>query len=110
MKAVIPNIAGCLLNRDHLDFQLAKHTSVFFHSCLALSGWRFVEGAVLALLHCQDRLVVLLQSQEVNPEAVWHRLLLRVVLELSSSVKEHLPQRLYLRFAFFSFEDSVETR
>ena len=105
MKAVIPNIAGCLLNRDHLDFQLAKHTS-----CLALSGWRFVEGAVLALLHCQDRLMVLLQSQEVNPEAVWHRLLLGVVLELSSSVKEHLPQRLYLRFAFFSFEDSVETR
>ena len=88
------------VKRDHFDFPPVQHTSTFIHSCLALPVWWFVEVAVRVLLHCQDRLVVLLQSQEVNPEAVWHRLLLGVVLELSSSVKEHLTQRLSFRFTF----------
>ena len=52
-----------------------------------------VEGAVRALLQCQDGLVILLECQEVNPEAVRHRLLLRVVLELAGFMKEHLTQR-----------------
>ena len=45
--------------------------------------------------------MILLEGQEVNPEAVWHCLLLRVVLELARSVKEHL--------AISNFKDSVET-
>ena len=102
VKAVVPNIARCLLSTRLLLLEC-------IHSYLASPVWWLVEGAIRALLHCQDRLVILLQCQEVNPEAVRHRLLLRVVLELSSSMKEHLTQRLNLRFAFFNFEDSVET-
>ena len=65
--------------------------------CLASSvGW-IVQGAVVVLLQRQDRLVVLLERQEVNPEAVRHRLLLCVVLELASFMKEHLRQSQTLR-------------
>ena len=60
--------------------------------CLASSvGW-IVQGAVVVLLQRQDRLVVLLERQEVNPEAVWHRLLLCVVLEMASNVEKNLGQ------------------
>ena len=48
---------------------------------------------MVVLLQRRDRLVVLLERQEVNPEAVRHRLLLRVVLELAGFMKEHLTQR-----------------
>ena len=69
-----------------------------YQSCLTLSVRWLVEGAVRALLQCQDGLVILLECQEVNPEAVRHRLLLRVVLELAGCMEEHLthPQREFL--------------
>ena len=58
--------------------------------CLASSvGW-IVQGTVVVLLQRQDRLVVLFKGQEVNPEAVWHRLLLCVVLEMASHVEKDL--------------------
>ena len=60
--------------------------------CLASSvGW-IVQGAVVVLLQRQDRLEVLLERQEVNPEAVRHRLLLCVVLEMASNVEKNLGQ------------------
>ena len=60
--------------------------------CLASSvGW-IVQGAVVVLLQRQDRLVILLERQEVNPEAVRHRLLLCVVLEMASNVEKNLGQ------------------
>ena len=58
--------------------------------CLALSIWWIVQGAVVVLLQRQDRLEVLLECQEVNPEAVRHRLLLGVVLEMASHVEKDL--------------------
>ena len=45
---------------------------------------------MVVLLQRQDRLVVLLERQEVNPEAVRHRLLLGVVLEMASHVEKDL--------------------
>ena len=60
--------------------------------CLALSIWWIVQGAVVVLLQRQNRLVILLERQEVNPEAVRHRLLLGVVLEMASNVEKNLGQ------------------
>ena len=45
---------------------------------------------MVVLLQRQDRLVVLLERQEVNSEAVRHRLLLGVVLEMASHVEKDL--------------------
>ena len=60
--------------------------------CLASSvGW-IVQGAVVVLLQRQDRLMVLFERQEVNPETVWHRFLLGVVLEMASHVEKDLGQ------------------
>ena len=47
---------------------------------------------MVVLLQRQDRLEVLLERQEVNPEAVRHRLLLCVVLEMASHVEKNLGQ------------------
>ena len=47
---------------------------------------------MVVLLQRQDRLEVLLERQEVNPEAVRHRLLLCVVLEMASNVEKNLGQ------------------
>ena len=47
--------------------------------------------------------MILLESQEVNSEAVRHCFLLRVVLKLASSVKEHLTQQPQLKILLLNF-------
>ena len=99
VKAFIPFIVWCVLIQH--SYKEAKINFIF---CLARSVRWFVKGAVWALFQCQDWLVILLESQEVNPEAVWHRVLLRVVLKLAGSMKENLTQT---RLKFFLLNFSI---